>query len=291
MYSVVLPALVTTFVLDAAGRALQPDLYPADWQVTNWGFSEHGLAFEFLTGITFTHQLWGLEVRPGSMIAYWSIGYEVWYYAIFGAAIFAPKRWRVAAAAILVLIAGPAIAVLLPLWLLGGLAYRICARGPVPRRLGWALFFGSLLLWVSYEVVALRYGRWVLDPPPLLKRQELPQDYVIGLLFALNIIGFHTLAPTLGAPLRRAAAPIRWAAGATFTLYLFHESLSYFIRALLPWPSSSLATRLVLLFGTLGLVFAIAGVTEKRKDVWKRAIASVGSAGLRRIGWASRGAD
>jgi peptidoglycan/LPS O-acetylase OafA/YrhL len=225
------------------------------------------------------------------MIAYWSIGYEVWYYAIFGAAIFAPPRWRLASAALLVIIAGPAIAVLLPLWLLGVLAYHACARAPISRGAGWTLFLGSIVLWGTYEVFAWRYGRWLIAPPPLLKRQELVQDYVIGLLFALNIVGFHALATTLGAPLRLAAKPIRWAAGATFTLYLFHESLSHFVRAMLPWPSQSLATRLLLYVGTLGLVFAIAAVTEKRKEAWRRAIAWIASAGLRRAGSATRGAD
>jgi peptidoglycan/LPS O-acetylase OafA/YrhL len=224
------------------------------------------------------------------MIAYWSIGYEVWYYAIFGAAVFAPPRWRLASAAFLVVIAGPAIAVLLPLWLLGVIAYRICTRVPVSRGIGWVLFLGSILGWVVYEVLAWRYERWLIVPPPLLKRHEVPQDYVIGLLFVLNIIGFHALSTTLGAPLRRAAVPIRWVAGATFTLYLFHESLSHFLRALLPWPSQSIATRAVLYLGTLGLVFAIASVTEKRKEAWRRAIAWIGSAGFRRTGSAPRGA-
>jgi peptidoglycan/LPS O-acetylase OafA/YrhL len=271
IYSVTLPALAATVILDAAGRALQPDLYPAFFGRPD----SVGLPLQLLAGATFTNELWHAHITPGSMVAYWSLGFEVWYYTIFGVAVFAPPRWRLLGAALLLVLVGPDIAALFPLWLIGVAAYRLYVRWVPDRFLGQALFFGSLAAWLGYEAIGVLYGRLEYEPPWFLERGELPQDYLIGLLFAVNLVSFRAVVPFLGGALRAAAAPIRWAAGATFTLYLFHGPVMNCLRAILPWPSESGLTRVLLFVGTLAAVFAIASVTEKRKDAWRRAIASL----------------
>ncbi len=55
----------------------------------------------------------------GSNLAYWSLGCEVWYYAIFGLMLFAHGRWRVVAIAVALVFVGPLTVLLFPLWLLG----------------------------------------------------------------------------------------------------------------------------------------------------------------------------
>jgi len=88
MYSVVLPAVLLTVALDELGSKLQPALY-ASW---NW---TSDLSFlRFFTALTFTNMLWGVEVRQGTNAAYWSMGYEVPYYVIFGIMTFCRSRWR-----------------------------------------------------------------------------------------------------------------------------------------------------------------------------------------------------
>lgn len=51
--------------------------------------------------------------------AYWSLCYEVWYYGLFGAAIFLTGWPRLVALVVIALLAGANVLLLLPVWLLG----------------------------------------------------------------------------------------------------------------------------------------------------------------------------
>lgn len=145
IYSVAVPALVLTFLLDAIGRSVRPDLYLA---MPN--FQPNGQFWQFIGGLLFINQIWSVNAEIGSNLPYWSLGYEIWYYAIFGMAAFATGRWRIAGAAALLLIAGPGIAAMFPLWLMGWLTYRAASRRPIGRPLNAVLFHGSLLAWIGY---------------------------------------------------------------------------------------------------------------------------------------------
>ena len=268
IYSVALPALVATFALDAAGRAVDPGLYNA-----GWGYVAHGQAGQFLSGLFFINRVWWAQVPQGSNLSYWSLGYEVWYYAIFGLAAFAPPRWRWLGAGAALLASGPAVASLFPLWLIGLGAYRLCARRVLPAGVGALLWGASLLAWLSYEVFARHHGRTTAFGASLA-RPELAQDFIVGICFAASLIGFRGVSPLIAATLAPYARPIRWVAGATFTLYLFHlpvaQCLAAFCQGVGHLPPRSWAARTVVIGGTLVAVFLAAEVTERRKDVWRR---------------------
>jgi peptidoglycan/LPS O-acetylase OafA/YrhL len=183
--SVAIPALVATFALDALGRAFAPGEYSA-----TWGYVADGRVWQALSGLTFTNEIRFARVSVGSMLPYWSLGYEVWYYVLFGVAIFAPRRWRAPGIAAVLLLVGPRIAVMFPLWLLGVGAYRLTrSRRPGPV-LSATLCVGSLMAWAVYEFAAA------------------------------HPVGFDGVGTVVARPLERWARPIRWAAGATFSLYL-----------------------------------------------------------------------
>ena len=265
IYSVALPALVTTFVLDAIGRSARPDLYsPA------WGYEAAGQLWQFLSGLLFVNQVWSANVWQGSDLPYWSLGYEVWYYVIFGIALFAPAPLRVAATIAVLVLVGPAIAAMFPLWLLGLGAYRFCVRRRLAPAVGAVLYVGSLGAWAAYEVWAHRHGRLLDWFPTMFRRPELAQDYLVGLLFATHLVAFRAISPAFGPLLGRLARPIRWLAGATFTIYLFHLPVAQFLATQVPWPPSSSQTRLVIVGGTLAIMFAVAELTERRKEMWRR---------------------
>lgn len=79
IYSVALPALVTTFVLDTLGYYISEGMYSG-----SWGYSPQGQLQQFVSGLFFVHKIWYLNIPQGSNFAYWSLGYEVWYYLISG---------------------------------------------------------------------------------------------------------------------------------------------------------------------------------------------------------------
>jgi peptidoglycan/LPS O-acetylase OafA/YrhL len=105
-----------------------------------------------------------------------------------------------------------------------------------------------------------------------LKRPELLQDYIVGLTFAGSLIGFRAVSEWFEPHLRGSWRWLRWAAGATFSIYLFHEPLLRLLATINPWPSTSWAGRILVMGGTLVLVFVLAAMTERRKDAWRRAL-------------------
>jgi peptidoglycan/LPS O-acetylase OafA/YrhL len=270
IYSVALPALIVTFALDSIGRSVRPDLYSP-----SWGYVATDQVWQFISGSLFINQIWFLKVPQGSDLSYWSLGYEVWYYAIFGLMAFMPTRRKLPATLAALIFVGPRVAVLFPLWLLGLFSYRLCARHPLNYGAGALLYLGSLVAWIGYEIGPRRAG-WLLGAPPsFLERPDLAQDYVVGMLFAAHVIGFRALSPLFGRLLNRLARPIRWSAGATFSVYLFHLPVAQFLTTQMPWPPAFWATRVIMICGTLAIVLALAEVTERRKELWRHGFAAL----------------
>jgi peptidoglycan/LPS O-acetylase OafA/YrhL len=112
IYSVVLPALAATVLLDTLGRYLQPALYS-----DAWGYVDHNQLASFALSALFLNEIWFIHVSPGSDLPYWSLGYEIWYYVIFGIFLFSPRKWFFLPVALIVI--GPKIVSMLPLWLFG----------------------------------------------------------------------------------------------------------------------------------------------------------------------------
>ena len=263
MYSVVLPAILLTVALDEIGNYLHPALY-ASW---NW---TSDLSFlRFFTALTFTNMLWSVDVRQGTNAAYWSMGYEVPYYVIFGIMTFCRSRWRYAYLIIAFVVVGPSIALAMFMWYAGVIAFQICKRDLISPKTGGYLFFGSILAWCIYEIIAWRVGRLIF-PNSLNIRQEIIQDYFVATFFMGILIGFNAAAAKYGGMLVKFSTEIRWAAGASFSIYLCHLPIMHFLVALLPWSVSDWRSRSVILLGTLFIIFLFAELTERKKKPWHR---------------------
>ncbi len=265
LYSVALPAVLLTVLLDRLGSHWRPQGY-----LSAWGIDPEPSGRVIVSALTFTNEIWTQSLRLGSNAAYWSMGYEVPYYVLFGLAHFTQGRWRWPLVAGALVLAGPSIAASFPLWLIGVGVYRYTRDHTPSAGTGLWLFGGSLLLWLAYELAAQRWGRLTMAGNAWFKRREWMQDYLVGSFFAVNLIGFQAAAERLGAPLLRQAARIRWLAGATFTLYLCHFPVAQFIVAFSPWPNTDPRSHALVWVGTLVAVFLLASVTERRKQAWRR---------------------
>ncbi len=272
VYSVAVPALLLTLALDTAGSALDPNMYPADAPPH---YQAGDLFRGYLMSALFVNQLWTLDIRPGTDWPYWSLGYEVWYYVIFGVAMFAPRRIRVWAIPAAAAIAGPRILSLFPLWLLGVACHRLtrATRQSVP--IGIICVVVSVSGWIWYEALAFSHGRLYGLAPDALSRPELAQDYVVAGLFALHLIGICHLSDRIAPLLRPVATPIRWLAAATFSIYLMHYPVLQFIAAVMPWPLTTALAQASLFVLTLAAVFLMAEVSERRKEPWRRAFGTI----------------
>lgn len=270
IYSVALPALVLTFLLDSLGTALRPELY-GQW----WGYEGEGKDWQFLSGFLFLNRIWFADMNIGSNLPYWSLGFEVWYYAFFGILLFAPGRWKISLLAAGLLVVGPKIALYFPLWMLGVLGYRLCRHHLRPIA-GFLLATASLGIYVG-AILHLKQDDLTLPfhLSFLTNETDFVRSYGLALLFTAHLIGVNAAAPLLPRVPAAAVRAIRWAAGTTFSIYLFHLPIAQFLITVVPWPPGSTMTRLAILLGTFISILLLAEVTERRKAGWQRLLAGM----------------
>lgn len=272
VYSVALPAVLLALAVDLIGMRLNPALYAPDWQYPKLWFY---LPFHWL----FLGETWFGAIQPFSMAPYWSLGYEVWYYVLFGVALFlrGPLRW-VAVIGVLAVM-GPRILLLLPVWLLGVWLLRCLPRIRLGRWAARALmglavacysvFFLSGLRDLTDEASRRLYaGFSAVLPRPFDPGSTVHvlSDYVVALIFAVFVIGCARCEWDFG------AAGARWIkrlAGFTFSFYLIHFTLLVFAGALgIVQPGWAMSGAVLL--AVLAVTWALAQVGELRRD-WYRA--------------------
>jgi peptidoglycan/LPS O-acetylase OafA/YrhL len=273
LWSVAVPAILLTVLLDQTGRALNPVAYEG------WWYQDNNPLLKLVNAFTFTNQMWFTSNRLFTNGPYWSLGYEFWYYAIFAAMTFltgARRRWAVA---LLCLAVGPKILVLFPVWLLGVWVWRRMKTQPVTPAAGWALFLGS----------ALAYALFRASPLPLFLKDwtyatlgasntslyltysdEVLASYIIGPLVAAHFIGAGAIAASLERLLAPLAGAIRWLAQSTFAIYLVHYPLLQCLASVVPYDPTSPTQVSLLLLAVLAGCIGVGVVTERRKGALRR---------------------
>ncbi len=260
MYSVVVPALVVTLALDFAVAAMATPSAISLKYILN-SATHAGL------GLLFLNQVWGHDVAVGSNGPYWSLGYEVPYYLAFGAFLFAKGWWRWLLPAVVMGVFGPRVFLLSGLWLMGVAAFDICASGRIGRRLGWILLLGASAVWAGYYIAVVTRLVPSSVVPLYWHKFEIISDYFIALLFASQIVGFNAVAEHFTVVTERAGKVIRWIAGATFSVYLFHMPLVHFFTAGLHFKLGNLWFAAIFSVGIFAVTFLFAEISERRKDV------------------------
>jgi peptidoglycan/LPS O-acetylase OafA/YrhL len=267
--SVVIPALALTVLLDSMGREANSMLY--EHYYLSWGILARCL--------TFFNEAW-VDVVPGSNAPYWSLGYEIPFYVLYGIILFSSGFWRGAGIVIASLLFGPRIMSLFPMWLLGVVAYRVTEKRVVGSRLGWFLLLSSTF--VAFMIFTFTNGTGTLQPEAMTKHspQQIMEDYIIAALFAANIIGFSAISSHF-AWVCRCEKLIKWSAGATFSLYLFHHPILIFVDAIASSPHDTWTYRVILVVSSVGGSFLLAELSERRKSFWRRAFVLAGSIRIR----------
>ncbi len=286
LYSVAFPALLMTVLLDPIGQFLDPELYDGWWN------SDSQPIFRFFANLFFVNELWFSSIRPFTNGPYWSLGYEFWYYALFGAAYYYTGRLRLTLVTLIVLISGPKIMILLPIWLMGVWTYRFNQRTKVSIPVGWILFIVPIIVyaWLKSAGIYLEARSFTMQilgehfvRSQLKFSDEFLISYLYGGLIAINFIGINAIAPVIEKGLVAFERPIRYWAGLTFSIYLFHYPLLQFFSALYGMSVHNPMRHLVLLGSTLGAIVLLGNVTEKKKHVARRILTNLmGRCGFRK---------
>lgn len=264
VYSVALPTIALTLLLDTVGRQILAEAYgyPFDW-----------FAVRILGSLLMANEVWFISITSFSNVPYWSICYEAWYYVAFGLLSFVPGRKAWAWVALLALLLGPKVVLLAPIWGLGVLLYRWRRLAEISEATGWALAAGStaciaLYLYFDIEHVAaapfqallgkhwfeqFAFSRWFIG------------DYLLGPLVMLHFAGMRRVAGRLATLFAVIEKPVRLLAAYTFTLYLLHQPLFLFWGAVLRGDNRSyLNWWLVTLLVALSVAL-VGTITENRR--------------------------
>jgi peptidoglycan/LPS O-acetylase OafA/YrhL len=264
IYSVALPALALTWMTDNFLIAYHPGIISPIYQyVAVWKYLPLFLSF--------SNDFWFLSEDAFSNIPYWSLCYEVWYYVVFGALVFGRGLWRWGIAIACLLVMGPRLWLLWPVWLAGACLHRL---PPLPRCASRVLLILCLAelavvkasgleevlngfvdrLTEGFASAHLRYSQFFLG------------DYLLT-IFVVGAI--HAVRGAEMAFLAEMRKPIGAAASISFSMYLLHYPLFFFFGALFP--------QRVFTIGLLALsVIIVFGVTfERHRTLLKRVLAAL----------------
>jgi len=124
--------------------------------------------------------------------------------------------WRNAVAACAALIAGPAILLLFPIWLMGVWIAQKPRFSLGPKRINFIIFFGTFgaVAILDHLDIAIRLRFFLAAHIPGFWRLHYSErfltDYAVGLLVALNFMAFYAVQKYFSVALRSAAKIIRF---------------------------------------------------------------------------------
>lgn len=281
IYSVAIPALVVTFIFDRIGVGQNNLLYDG----ASYFNSSSGL-YEVFRYLTFTNEFWSSHIIFGTNEPFWSLGFEVCYYVIFGFFVFAPLKntTKLVISSALLLAVGPRISIYFPLWLLGVWAHRVLISENISNHLlktkSSAII--CLLPFLGYVLLKL-FMRYMRANGVFVSTMFSPFDvsvsyantvlyyYGVGILVALHITTLPKIIykGILSKFLIFLETKIRWLAGATFTLYLMHQPILIAMASIMPGERDSKAWAIAVVAASLLIVCLVAEVSERRKAFWR----------------------
>lgn len=267
IYSVALPALMLTFILDYIGTNINREIYYGPYQTFSPGLVVRSLLF--------IGEQWNVHRFPGSNGPYWSLGFEVWYYIAFGVFAFGSRKYKWLLLVLIFLFIGPKVLLMFPVWLIGAGGYYLLQRFEVGKYVG--LLISILSIWIIFMIVdrnsyeAAAFFDLNNDPARYLAAMK---SIAVALLFILHIIGFNSFVVLKEDKLDRLKAPIRWISGATFSIYLAHLPIMYFLFAIFPKLKSENNCYFIIPPTLIGC-FLFAEIGERRKTFWRNLFSKV----------------
>jgi peptidoglycan/LPS O-acetylase OafA/YrhL len=262
--SVVIPALFLTCLLDAVGSRLFPGVYVL--------VNPHWQSIRFVANLLYCQQLWFFCVVPSSNNPFWSLGYEFWYYVLFGIFIFARRhRTKVLLLLAVSLVIGPKILLLLPAWAAGALAFFAGTRFKCSTRIAFLLFVVSAIGTAAALIDPNHFGadNGQFGKPPWYYSGNFAGDNLFGFILAAHFFCCSLFSKQLAANFEpyRIVQFVRWMASHTFSLYLYHVPLLFFIRAVTKYDPHNPWEVIGALSATLVIISLLSKVTEEQYPI------------------------
>jgi peptidoglycan/LPS O-acetylase OafA/YrhL len=279
IYSIVLPALLLTFICNLIGDLFIKNNYQGLWDTEN--IHEY---YRYFISFFMLHSVWDFKYTPPNNGPFWSLSFEILYYCLFAVFIYIKpsyKKWILVF--IIALIGGPTILLLYPVWLLGVLCYK--AQGVLVIKKTSVITF--IIIITTIALLFSPYYRERLEIElPFSGRSVILGDYVDGLLFFFHLYFAPAFAKIISSILLKYQNLIKLLGTLTFPFYLFHLPILRLIAGLSPYnfDTTSWQHRLLVLGATFVLLVFISLKSDSLKLVIKKFLASIWKKAPQRLG-------
>ena len=290
IYSVVVPAILLTVLFEAFAFLHNPVFYrwfaqPYSWKQVPW---------QIVTNLTFTSGYWGYGTAPLSNLPFWSLTFECVYYVLYGLLYYTRTlRWFLVP--LILLLVGPSIALLFPVWWMGVLLFDACTYLNSARRgrsvaLLFLLLGASAAISLRHQIVRVLHQtdvNWrraqaghIASSVPLLHHSALAavpwfdrlsvSFYFTGAVFSLLLLFLVVFLDRSARQVSKAfTSRVRVVADSTFTLYLLHVPLLILMFSFLGRPVRTAAGAGVVLLIAVLISIVLAMQFDELK-VWLR---------------------
>lgn len=256
LYAVVFPALLITAIIQIIVYFLDHSLYEEFSRSPSW--------LRYALSSLFLNEVWLFSAGPPINGPLWSLGYEFWYYIIFGVFFYKGAGWKwFLPGLIACIVAGPKILLMMPIWLFGYLIFRypISVKS---KTLSWGITFVSFLLAAMVFMYVPAFPSKIGFEPLFFSNQFLT-DWILGLCVASGLWFMPTAKKRRSST---ALVAIRQAADLTFPVYVLHFPLMILYDAIFKDKINQI-TALFAPFLTIITVSVIIGLyLEKYRYLW-----------------------
>lgn len=271
--SVSAPAIFLTIVLDLVLRKYFYIHFPYSIEQTvTWG----------VISLFFINHIWNIDYYPQILSPYWSLGFEVWFYVIFAAFVFAKKPYqKILFTIIALLLIGPRVAIMLPIWLLGVATYYIHRRWAPQAITALIMILSAVVGYIALKKFLAHDPNWESPIMGIWLGKYLwmnfgirmdfailwQYDYAVGFLCAIIFLAAPNLCTKIS-PKTFWGGKIKYLAGYTFSIYLYQALIFRVINLFFDQHHLPDPVRWVACWTLVPIIAILIGsVTEKKKSV------------------------
>lgn len=264
IYSLLIPAIFFTCILDIIGYKIFPAIYH-----NNEFIPQKNIIFRFIWNLFSMQGTWGPRIQMGSNAALWSIGYEFSFYLIFtifiyyGIKIF--NKWKgVLLLALFLLIKGPLIFGYLIIWILGCLSCYFAEKKSIKINIFLYILLFIFLLVFKY----LLYNLQILSI-----NNEYIQDLIYGFIFSVFLFLDFKKIKLKESWKKYIINKNKIIADFSFTLYGIHLPLVYFLYSVINYSVLNKYSSVKLFSVTIAILcllisYFFSFVSEKKRSTY-----------------------